>query len=91
MSIRINIPFALYYYTDKQRVVEVDGGTVGECLDHLVEQHPGIRKMLFEEEGRLFDYFDILVNRHTSYPEGLARQVRDGDELTIVFDALAGG
>ena len=75
--------------TDNKRVVEVDGSTVGECLNHLVEQFPRIKKQLFSKEGNLFENIIISINGESAYPEQLAKPVKDDDELKIVL--LIGG
>ena len=90
MGIKINISPLLYQYTNDQRIVEVNGDTVGQCLDHLVKQFPGIEKMLFDKNGKLRIYANIYVNKESAYPKGLAKPVKDGDELDILF-IIGGG
>lgn len=85
MSIKVNIPHLLQHLTDGRRIVEVNGSTVGECLKHLVEQFPLIQEALFDEHGKLNSYLDIYVNEESTYPEDLAKPVRFGDELDIIF------
>jgi len=96
--IKVKIPLSyVQSFTDDtdfvqltQDVVEVRGSTVGECLNHVVEQFPGMKKQLFTESGRLFDNVIISVNGASAYPEQLAKPVKDGDELNIVF-MISGG
>ena len=90
MSIKININPLLFQYTNDQDVVEVNGDTVGQCLDYLVKQFPDIKQVLFGKDGKLLNYVDIYVNRESAYPEELAKPVQDGDELHIAF-TIAGG
>ena len=40
--------------------------------------------------GNLFDNIIISVNGESAYPEQLAKPVKDGDELNIVF-MISGG
>ena len=89
MSIKIEIPSYLQPYTNNMEVVEVNGSTVGGCLNHLVKQFPGIEKMLFAKNGKLFGYVAIYVNGEDAYPEELAKPVKDGDELYILY--IVGG
>jgi len=88
MSIKINVS-ALHHYTDGQQVVEVNGSTVGQCLDQLVKQFPGIAPCLFDKDDKLHSDIDIYTNGKSAYPEELAKLVKDGDELHITF--LIGG
>ena len=90
MSVRINLHPHLYQFTNDQTIVEVNGSTVGECVNQLVKQFPQIKPMLFDKGGKLLNYVDIYVNGESSYPEELAKPVKDGDELHITI-IIAGG
>jgi molybdopterin converting factor small subunit len=71
-------------------VVEVSGSTVGECLNQLVKRFPRLKPMLLGKKGRLLNYVEVYVNQESSYPEELAKPVKDGDELHITL-IIAGG
>ena len=90
MSIKVTINPALYQYTNNQTTAEVNGDTVGQCLDHLARQFPGIEKGLFDKKGKLLNYIDVYVNGKSAYPEELAKPIKEGDELHIIF-TIAGG
>ena len=90
MSVKINIHPFLSQHTDGQDVVEVNGSTVGQCLEQLVGRFPELRQWLFEKNGKLNRLVEIYVNTESSYPEELAKPVKDGDELHIVI-IISGG
>jgi molybdopterin converting factor small subunit len=90
LSITVNIHQALRQITNNQSTVEVAGTTVGECLTELVQRFPDIKGKLFDKKGKLLNYIDIYVNAESSYPEELAKPVKDGDKLSITL-MLAGG
>ena len=90
MGIKIDIPSYLQPYTNDTEAVEVNGSTVGECLNLLVKQFPSIEKMLFAKDGKLLDYVGIYVNEADTYPDGLAKPVKDGDALYILY-IIGGG
>lgn len=90
MSIEVKISPILAKYTNNQQVAEVNGSTVGECLDHLVRQLPKLKPALFDSSGRLQRYLDVYVNGESAYPQELAKTVKDGDKLQIVM-VIAGG
>ena len=90
MSVRINLHPGLQWFTDDQAIIEVNGSTVGQCLDDLVKQFPRIKEGLFGKDGKLLNYVDIYVNMESSYPEELAKPVKDNDELHITL-IIAGG
>lgn len=80
----------MHQFTNSQAVAEVNGNTVGHCLNDLVKQFPDIEKWLFGKNGKLLNYVDIYVNTESSYPEELDKPVNDGDELHIII-MIAGG
>ncbi len=91
MSVKINIFYPhLKEHTQNQDQVEVEGKTVGECLEHLVKRFPGIEKGIFDKPGELLNFVYFLINGVGTYPTDLSKPLKDGDELTIVL-LLAGG
>ena len=90
MGIKIKIHPILHQYTNNQEIAEVNGSTVGECLDDLIKQFPSVEKGLFDKNGKLLSYVDIYVNKESAYPEELNKPVKDGDELHIVI-MIGGG
>jgi adenylyltransferase/sulfurtransferase len=90
VSVEINIPQFLHPITDEVKVVDVDGGTVGDCLSDLVKRFPRLEAKLFSENGKLQSYLGVYVNGESAYPDELARKVTNGDELHII-NIIAGG
>ena len=90
MSVAVQIHPSLRSVTDEKETVEVDGSTVGECFENLVEKYPGLEEWLFEGTGKLSKYIDIFVNEESAYPEELKKPVRDGDQIYILMQ-IAGG
>ncbi|MBL7209123.1 MAG: MoaD/ThiS family protein [Dehalococcoidia bacterium] len=84
MSVKIRLHPGLRGCTDGRQEVEAVGRTVGECINDLENRFPGIKKQLCDERGKLFKKYDIHVNGRSSYPEELAKPVKDGDELTVI-------
>jgi len=90
MSIKINIHPALQQFSNGQDATEVNGNTVGQCLNDMVKQFPGIEKGLFSKNGKLLDFVDIYINEESSFPEELDKPVKDGDELYITLVIVGG-
>ncbi len=90
MTVKINVPAYLQPYTGNSETVAVSGKTAAECLTHLVELYPDIKKMLFAEEGKLLDYVSVYLNGDFAYGEELEKPVGDGDELHVLY-ILGGG
>jgi len=88
MSVRIDLQAFLSHGVPAS--VEVEGKTVGECLEVLIERFPQMKKILFQRKGTLNGYIEIFVNGATPYPDNLMCQVKDGDVVTALT-VLGGG
>lgn len=66
---------------------EVNGETVGQCLEDLVSMVPPIRNELFLSSGnRLLERVQVKVSRKIVDTEDrLAREIEDGDEIDIAL------
>lgn len=89
MSVKININPVFQELTDDLEVVEVDGKTVDECLDRLIDRFPRLRNKLYQKNGELHGYIDIFVNQESCFHKEVGKNVNDGDELHIM--AIYGG
>ena len=87
----VRIPPVLRAQAGNQKRVEVSGATVGEALDALLVQFPGLRDQVFTGEGSLNRFVNVYVNgRDVRYEQELATPVGDSDEV-ILLPAMAGG
>ena len=90
MSIDIHIHKTHRSLTGGLDVVEAEGTTVGECIDHLLKQYPGMREKLFDKKGGLRNFIEIYLNMESAYPDELKKPVRPGDVIHLTI-LLAGG
>jgi molybdopterin synthase sulfur carrier subunit len=85
------IPQVLRAEAGGARSVTVDGATVGEVVEQLLERHPGLRERLVSPDGRLHRFVNVYRNgEDVRYLEGLDTTVADGDEIRLL-PAIAGG
>ena len=69
----VRIPPVLRAQAGNQKKVEVTGSTVGEALDSLLEQFPGLREQVFTDDGSLNRFVNVYVNgRDVRYEQELA-------------------
>ncbi|MCX5805416.1 MAG: MoaD/ThiS family protein [Proteobacteria bacterium] len=64
---------------------EVDGDTVGECINDLLDIVPAMKNALFYE-SQLNANVQVQVNKESvNEKERLTKKVKDGDEIRIVM------
>lgn len=90
MSVNVHIHTTHRQFTNGSKVVSLEGGTVGECLNQLIKQFPGMEKALFAKKDQLLRNVEIYLNRESAFPNELLKPVKDGDEIHLVV-MLAGG
>jgi molybdopterin converting factor small subunit len=90
MAVKVHIHTTHRQFTNGLEVVDVQGNTVGECLNQLIKQFPGMEKALFAKKDKLLNIVEIYVNHVSAYPNELVKPVKGGDEIHLVI-MLAGG
>jgi len=84
---KVLIPSPLRSYT-QHSWVEARGATLGEVLEDLDRQFPGIRFRMIDEQERMRRHIRFFVNGTQTFD--LANPLQPADELCIV-QALSGG
>ena len=90
MTVKVKLHPYLRSFADNKKEVEVDGKTVGECIDNLNEKYNGIKQRLVNKQGKIENYWEIFINSGNCTAKDLSNPVKDGDELTIIA-IIAGG
>ncbi len=87
----VRIPPVLRAQAGNQKRVEVSGATVGEALDALLAQHPGLREQLFTRRRQPQPLRQRLRQRPgRALRAGLETPVAEADKV-ILLPAMAGG
>lgn len=87
----LKIPSPLRTYTEGQSEVQVQGRTVAEAIEDLIEQHPALRQHLFNEKRELRPFVNLYVNQEDIRQlQDLSTPVQIDDRLMIV-PSIAGG
>jgi len=90
MAVKVYIHITHRQFTNGLETVAVEGNTVGECLNQLIKQFPGMEKALFAKKDKLLNTVEIYLNHVSAYPNELAKPVKNGDEIHLLI-MLAGG
>src|SRR5262249_39064895 len=87
----VHLPTPLRPHAGGAATVEVPAGTVQEALNGLVRDHPGLRKHLFDESGKLRSFVNVYKNdQDVRYLEKEQTPVAENDALSII-PSIAGG
>ncbi len=91
MTVKVLVPTPLQKFTDNQATIECSASNVGELIDALEGNFPGIKSRLCDEEGKPRRFLNFYVNTEDiRFLEGTNTSLKDGDEVSIV-PAVAGG
>ena len=88
---QVRIPPVLRASAGGNKQVELEGGTVGEVLQQLVERFPALRAQLFSPDGELNRFVNVYLNdEDVRYLSELATPAGERDSI-VVLPAMAGG
>jgi len=90
VSVKIHLHLTHRHYAGGLETVETEGNTVGDCMDDLLRQYPGLGKELFEKKRKLKGFIELYLNSESTHPDELSTRVEDGDEIQVLI-MLAGG
>ncbi|MDP9292302.1 MAG: MoaD/ThiS family protein [Verrucomicrobiota bacterium] len=91
MPTTIRIPTPLRKLTNEQDLVSADGSNVGELIEDLDKNFPGLKERICDESGNVRRFVNIFLNdEDIRFLEEKETKVSAGDELSIV-PAIAGG
>ncbi len=89
MSVKLTFDESLFDHGEPSMEVEVDGRSVGQCLDCAFGLHPALRGTVFREEGGLIHNTFFRINGkyvYTDVPaDALDKPVRSGDDVQVVY------
>ena len=87
----VRIPTPLRKLTSGQETVNVPAHTIGELINALESQHPGLRERLLDEKGQVRRFVNIFVGEEDiRFLQKLDTPLGEKAEVSIV-PAIAGG
>ena len=91
MPVDVRLPTVLRQHAGGQASVKANGDTLGEAIEDLVRQFPGLAGQVVTPEGTLHRFVNVYVNDDdVRYLDHLGTKLDDGDVITIL-PAVAGG
>ncbi len=90
-KITVRIPTALRRVTQGQGEVQIEGSTIGELIENLEKEFPGIKERLVDENGEIRKFVNFFVNdEDIRFLKGKDTELKEGDIVAII-PAIAGG
>jgi len=87
----LKIPTPLRSYTSGQVEVMVDGQTVGDAMEQLLQQFPALRPHLYNGDGQLRPFVNLFVgDNNVRDLQGLATPL-DPQARLLLVPSIAGG
>ena len=76
--------------SDRERRLDVAGGTLGEALDVAFAAYPNLRGYVLDEQGRIRHHVAVFVDGESVAKHALDRALTPQSEI-YVMQALSGG
>ncbi|MDQ1375261.1 MAG: sulfur-carrier protein [Actinomycetota bacterium] len=91
MAVEIRLPTVLRQNAGGQATVQANGTTLGEVLEDLVRQFPGLADKVVTTDGSLHKFVNVYVNDDdVRYLDKLDTKV-GADDTVSILPAVAGG
>jgi molybdopterin converting factor small subunit len=93
MAVTIELPGALQAHARGSTMIVLDRpcASVGDALDALAEQWPGVLDRVMTEQGELRPHVNIFIDDQNSrFIGGLGAPVPDGSTI-LILPAVSGG
>ncbi len=88
---KIRIPGPLRKLTNDAEIVTADASSLGEAIDLLNGEYPGIKDRICDEAGQIRRFVNVYVNgEDVRFLDNMATKLNGADEVSIV-PAVAGG
>jgi len=91
MNVKIKISTYIKDKTDGETQAEVTGHNVGECIEALIRQYPGLKGEILDDRGMILLRWMIYINNESiSSSDELSHPVKEGDVIEFL-PVVAGG
>lgn len=87
MTARLRLPRILAQVVDDETTFQVEGSTVGDALESLFGQRPGLKNHILDETGAIRPHVSVFVD---GVQAGLENGVGENGEIRVL-QAVSGG
>lgn len=91
MKIQLQVPRILQSNSNQAEVeIVFVGETVGELLQQVQQEYPGLHRSICDETGRIRQHINLFVNDELWHRNQFETRLKPGD-IVSVFQAVSGG
>ncbi len=70
--------------------LDVSGKTVGDCLNQYLATRPDLKKDILSPNGNVNTTTYVWINKNPIISDHLVKEVKDGDELRLMYAEMHG-
>lgn len=90
-TVNLELPSLLAQLVGSPRRIQLEGDTVRDAVEALLERHPALRVHFFDETGELRRFVLCFINgENSAWYDGLETRIRAGDTVTVL-QSVSGG
>ncbi len=87
----VRIPTPLRRLTGEKDEIDINASNVGELIEELENQFPGIKERLCDENGEVRRFINLYVNNEDiRFLDGVSTGLNK-DDIVSIIPAIAGG
>lgn len=91
MPVSVRLPTIMRAHAGGNTQVVAEGSTLGEIVDDLIRQFPGIEPNLKSPEGGIHKFVNVYINdEDVRFLDRLDTKVTEDDKI-VILPAVAGG
>jgi molybdopterin converting factor small subunit len=90
MSIEVILSPSLQPLACNAPAVKVEGLTLGQCLNNLMQNYPQLKTALLDDNQVLRKDYMVFINGENAYMEELARPLKEGDKVHLMSFFVGG-
>ena len=87
----LRIPAMMKYYSENQSEIIVNGATISDVLEDIINRYPALKFHIFDHKGNVRRHINLFLNGNNIKDlDGLNTQLTENDKI-ILLPSISGG
>lgn len=87
---QVEVPSRYRVPTKGEALIDVEGGTVRECIEAVESRYPGFQELILDRHGDLNRYVRLFLNGEQLPRDAVDAPVASSDRLQVLASAAGG-